>query len=273
MSKVSEERWNVAIRWIDHVAKPLVVFSVVLYLIEGELSLRNHWDGGYESHSFFLWSERVIASLFTLEIFVRWWRSNPTFYGAPNTSYPFNIWGAIDVLCVAPFWIGFLVPTSMLGIVRTFRIFRLLKFFRYSRTLQLTALKFYRAYHSFKGVAFALGVVWLFFAVICLNLEHKAQPDKFGSLLDGVWFTVVTATTVGYGDASPISLWGKVFVGLMLVPIISTMGMAFSAFSNACDTVQELEDDPNIDPIEEWKKERERVQQRKKADRTYHMDE
>ena len=211
--------------------------------------------------------------LFTVEFFVRWWRSNPRFYGAPNTAYPFNVWGVIDLISVAPFWIGFFVPASMLGVVRSFRIFRLLKFFRYSRTLQLTALKFYRAYHNLKGIAFSIGVAWLFFAVLCLNLEHREQPDKFGSLLDGAWFTVVTATTVGYGDASPTSVWGKIFVGTMLIPIISTMGMAFSAFSTACDSVQEIEDDPNVDPIEEWKKERERMRKRKIANRKYHMEE
>lgn len=273
MPRISEERWNSVIRWIDHVAKPLVVISVVLYLIEDELNLRNHGDDSYQPHSFFIWSERLIAGLFTVEIIARWWRSNPKFYGAPNSSYPFNAWGAIDLLCVAPFWLSFVVPVSLLGVVRSLRILRLLKFFRYSRTLQLTALMFYRAYHSLKGVVFALGVVWLFFAVVCLNLEYKGQPDKFGSLLDGAWFTVVTATTVGYGDASPVSIWGKIFVGLMLVPIISTMGMAFSAFSNACDSVQKLEDDPNIDPIEEWKKERSRAKARKQADQEYTMNE
>lgn len=273
MPEFSEARWNAIIRWIDQVAKPLAVASVVLYLIEGELSLRHHWDNSYQSPSTFLWCERLIAGLFTVEFLVRWWRSNPAFRGARNTSYPLNVWGMIDLICIVPFWIGFLVPVSWLGVVRTLRIFRLLKFFRYSRTLQLTALKFYRAFHNLKGLAFALGIVWLFFAVVCLNLEHKQQPEKFGSLLDGAWFTVVTASTVGYGDASPTSVWGKLFVGVMLIPIISTMGMAFSAFSNACDSVQELEDDPNIDPIAEWRKERERMQKRKSADQNYHMNE
>lgn len=273
MSKISEERWNAVIHWIDRIAKPLVVISVVLYLIEGELSLRNHWDNSYDAPAFFHWAEVIIAVLFTAEFLVRWLRSNPTFYDAPNTSYPFNVWGLIDLLCVAPFWISFFVPVEMLGMVGVFRILRLLKFFRYSRTLQLTALKFYRAYHNLKGIAFSIGIAWLFFAVVCLNLEHKEQPDKFGSLLDGAWFTIVTATTVGYGDTYPTGLWGKVFVGLMLVPVISTMGMAFSAFSNACDSVQNLEDDPNIDPIEEWQKERERIKKRRLADRQYHMNE
>lgn len=273
MSGISEERWNLIIRWIDRVAKPLVVVSVVLYLIEGEISLRNHWDNSHQSPRMFLWCERLIAGLFTVEFFVRWFRSNPAFHGARNTSYPFNVWGMIDLICIMPFWIGFVVPVSMLGIIRSFRIFRLLKFFRYSRNLQLTALKFYRAYHNMKGIAFSIGIVWLFFAVVCLNLECKEQPGKFGSLLDGAWFTVVTATTVGYGDSYPIGVWGKLFVGAMLIPIISTMGMAFSAFANACESVQDLEDNPDIDPIEEWKKERERMRKRRLANRQYHMDE
>jgi voltage-gated potassium channel len=273
MASISEYRWNQVIHYIDMVARPLVMVSVGMYLIEYELFLRNHSEAGYESPPYFLWSERIIAVLFSLEIFARWWRSNPRFYGAPDSSYPFNVWGGIDVLCVAPFWAGFIVPATMLGVVRTLRILRLLKYFRYSRTLQLTALKFYRAYHNMKGIAFALGIVWLFFGVVCLNLEYREQPETFGSLLDAAWFTVVTATTVGYGDAYPSGVWGKLFVGLMLIPVIATMGMAFSAFSNACDSVQAIEDDPDVDPLEEWRKERERIRKVKSADRKYRMKE
>ncbi|MAD80752.1 MAG: hypothetical protein CMJ50_07915 [Planctomycetaceae bacterium] len=273
MPQISPDHRSAIIRWIDVCAKPLVVVSVAMYLIEGELSLRNDWDNSYESPSYFLWMERGIAGLFTLEIVARCWHRMSTVQSAPISSYPFNVWGAIDLIAVAPFWIGFFVPTAMLGVVRTLRVLRLLKFFRYSRTLQLTALKFYRAYHDLKGIAFSLGIVWLFFGVVCLNLEYPHQPEKFGSLVDAAWFTIVTATTVGYGDAAPIGIWGKVFVALMLIPVISTMGMAFSAFANACDSVQAIEDDPDIDPIEEWRKELKRTRLRKLADRKYRMDE
>ena len=105
------------------------------------------------------------------------------------------------------------------------------------------------------------------------ELEQQAQPDKFGSLLDVAWFTIVTGTTVGYGDVSPSTFFGKIFVGLMLVPIIGSIGMAISAFSNACDTVQDLEDDPNVDPLEEWTKERERIRERRKLNSKYKMAE
>lgn len=258
---------------IDAIAKPLIVISIVLFLIEKEMSLRNGWANSYESPHFFLWTERFIAGVFTLEIFVRWWRSNPFYYGAPNTSYPFNIWGAVDIIAILPFWIGFICPVEYLGLVRSLRILRALKFFRYSRGLQLTALKFYRAYHNMKGLIFSVGILWLFFALVCLELERFAQKDEFSSLLDAAWFTIVTGTTVGYGDAYPVTAFGKAFVGLMLIPIIGSIGMAISAFSNACDSVQQLEDDPNVDPIQQWKQERQRVKARRRLNRRYHMAE
>ena len=115
--------------------------------------------------------------------------------------------------------------------------------------------------------------MWLFFAIVCLELERTDNPENFGSLLDVAWFTIVTGTTVGYGDASPITLYGKIFVGLMLIPIIGSIGMAISAFSNACDSVQDLEDDPNVDPLEEWSKERKKIKERRQMARTDHMDE
>jgi len=265
--------WDKSVQIIDSIVKPLIVVSIVMFLIEKELSLRNGWENSLQSPWYYLWSERVIAVIFTFEIIVRWWRSNPWYYGAPDTSYPFNVWGLIDFIAILPFWVGFICPVQYLGIVRTLRILRALKFFRYSRELQLTALKYYRAYHNLKGMFFSIGIMWLFFAVACLELERKEQPEDFGSLLDVAWFTIVTGSTVGYGDMSPVTMWGKIFVGLMLIPVIGSIGMAISAFSDACNTVQQLEDDPTIDPIAEWKKERERMKARKKADRKYHMAE
>lgn len=273
VNKISQDSWNRALYIVDLLVRPLVVVSIVMFLVEKELSLRNGWENSFESPWYYLWSERIIAIIFTLEIGVRWWRSNPFYYDAPNSSYPFNIWGAIDFIAIVPFWVGFICPVEYLGLVRTLRIFRALKFFRYSRGLQLTALKFYRAYHNLKGLVFSVGIMWLFFAIVCLELERQTQPENFGSLLDVAWFTIVTGTTVGYGDVSPDTFFGKIFVGLMLIPIIGSIGMAISAFSNACDSVQELEDDPNIDPLEEWQKERQKIKERRKSERSYRMKE
>ena len=271
------------LHFIDAVAKPLVIISVLMYLLEEELSLRYGWRNSHESPSIFLWSERFVACLFTIEFIARCWRAASQRKCIPHaayragqeeedpryTPYPFGPLGFFDFIAIFPFWIGFFVPGSWLGLIRTLRILRLLKFFRYSRSLQLTFVKFYRAYHNIKGIAFSVGIIWLFFAVVCLQLEYHIQPENFGSLLDAAWFTIVTGTTVGYGDISPISLPGKIFVGLMLVPIIATIGASIAAVNTAFDQVQAEEDDPSVDPLEVFKKERSRLKRIKELDRDY----
>lgn len=278
------------IQFIDLIAKPLVLISILMYLVEEELSLRFSWQNSRESPWIFLWSERFVACLFTIEFIVRWFRAETQIdkdlktdsgaeiarrlrTGDPRYRYPFTLLGVFDFIAIFPFWIGFFVPTSWLGLIRTLRILRLLKFFRYSRSLQLTLIKFYRAYHNIKGIAFSVGIIWLFFAVVCLKLEYNSQPENFGSLFDAVWFTIVTGTTVGYGDSFPVSLPGKIFVGLMLVPIIATIGASIAAVNAAFDKVQAEEDDPSIDPLEVFNKERDRLKHIKELNRQYRTKE
>ena len=54
--------------------------------------------------------------------------------------------------------------------------------------------------------------------------EHDAQPEKFGTIPDAMWWAVVTLTTVGYGDVVPITPLGKVIAG-----VIAIMGLGMLA--------------------------------------------
>jgi voltage-gated potassium channel len=55
-------------------------------------------------------------------------------------------------------------------------------------------------------------------------IEHDAQPNKFGTIPDAMWWAVVTLTTVGYGDVVPITPLGKMVAGL-----ISILGLGMLA--------------------------------------------
>jgi voltage-gated potassium channel len=66
-------------------------------------------------------------------------------------------------------------------------------------------------------------------------VERDAQPDKFGTIPDAMWWAVVTLTTVGYGDATPVTLAGRLvasvtmFMGLMMIAL--PVGIVATAFA------------------------------------------
>jgi len=65
------------IHLVDLIIKPLVVISIGMFLIELEMSLRHDWKNSLDSPRVFLWRERCIAVIFTVEVFARWWKHNP----------------------------------------------------------------------------------------------------------------------------------------------------------------------------------------------------
>jgi len=49
------------------------------------------------------------------------------------------------------------------------------------------------------------------------QFENPAQPDKFSSVFESLWWALATLTTVGYGDIYPITLEGRIFTGVILM--------------------------------------------------------
>lgn len=62
-----------------------------------------------------------------------------------------------------------------------------------------------------------LGVLLVLVSTLMYTIENEAQPDKFGSIPETMWWGVATLTTVGYGDVFPITPLGKVLSGVIAV--------------------------------------------------------
>ena len=226
---------------MDLFIKIVVWTSVSLFFVELGLGTEN----SHESHWIFLWIERTVASILTLEYIYRWTK---------DKRYPLSPLGLIDLLAVAPFWLGFFVPPSLLGIIRSLRILRLLKFFRYSRGLQLVALGFYRAFAQAKYLFFPVVVAILFSTVAMYEAEHATQPEEFSNLFDAFWFSMVTATTVGYGDISPVTVAGKIIAIGTFLTVLSLFAGFIGIMGNKLSEVLDEEVDVTIDPLENFKK-------------------
>lgn len=242
-------RINQVLAIVDRYLKFIVLFGTTIYLVEISTGVSD----SYHSHPFFLWTERVIASIFTLEYVLRWIDDAHDNVG---WHYPYSPLGIIDLISILPFWVGFFVPVSFLHLIRTLRIFRLLKFFRYSRSLQLVALGFYRAWPALKPLCFSQMIIGMFCTVFIFEIESVAQPEKFRNLLDAAYFTMVTVATVGYGDLSPVTPLGKMATMFTILTALAVFAGMLGVLGSSFFKVMEEEIDPNIDPIEEYHKEK-----------------
>jgi voltage-gated potassium channel len=74
---------------------------------------------------------------------------------------------------------------------------------------------------AFAGLAFVL----LIGSTIMYFVEHEAQPDKFSSIPETLWWGVVTLTTVGYGDVYPVTVLGRILGGLFAVLGIASFAL------------------------------------------------
>jgi voltage-gated potassium channel len=235
----------------DFYLKFFVIFGTTIYLLE----LCTAAKDTLHSHPFFLWAERFIAVVFTIEYVLRWLDDAQDNY---DWHYPHSPMGLIDLISILPFWCGFFVPPNWLHLIRTFRVFRLLKFFRYSRSLQLVALGFYRAVPSLKPLIFSQFIISLFCTVAIFEVESDAQPDKFSTLFDAAYFTMVTVATVGYGDLSPITTLGRIIAMFTFVTALAIFAGILGVLGSSFFKVMEEEVDPSVDPLEEYKKEKEK---------------
>lgn len=223
----------IILKYIDKIAMPLSWLSIILYFCEVNTGSNNSLESGMY---IFLYLERFIASIFACEYFVRLYED---YYYPDNTkdigignSYCLSFLGIIDLVAWLPFLIGFFVPANLLGLIRTLRILRLLKLFRYSLNLQLIALGFYRAFPMLKSLMFGMFVTSMFTTA----LLHYIEPETF-NLLDAFWFSYTTSTTIGYGDLSPTTLAGKIVTMLFLygpgvaifAAMIGVIGTSFSS--------------------------------------------
>jgi voltage-gated potassium channel len=88
---------------------------------------------------------------------------------------------------------------------------------RYSPGLASLRRVISRAQSALLSVLLAFGIVLLAAASLAYLLERDAQPELFGSIPQALWWAIVTLTTTGYGDVTPITPAGRILAGVVMV--------------------------------------------------------
>jgi voltage-gated potassium channel len=200
-----------------------LVFLVILYSI---VTFVLELESDDADSDFFLWSERLVAVFFTIEYLVRWVASR-------TLSYPLRPIAIIDLLATLPFYLAFMVDLRTLRLVRAARMLRLLKLYRYTSAMQRIREAFHSVRYEFGVIGFAVLTLGWICSVAVYELERDAQPQAFAHYSDAAWYTVVTLTTVGYGDKVPATGGGKLVAVVMMVTGLGLFGTFVSLLGSA----------------------------------------
>lgn len=180
-------------------------------------------------HALFLAVEIVSGAAFTAEYLLRLWTAPehvPLHDQSPlaaRLAYAVTPAAIVDLLAIVPFALLLVVPLDL----RVLLLVRLLRFFklaRYSPGLASLAEAVWAERRALTATLFILGGLVITMAALMHLCERGAQPGKFGTIPDAMWWAVVTLTTVGYGDAVPVTPAGKVVAGVTAI-----MGLALIA--------------------------------------------
>lgn len=162
----------------------------------------------------FWWLEAASVSIFGLEYLARLWTAVEHVSMADLPPWRARLAAAlspallVDLTAILPFFLDFLVQAD-LRVVLLLRLARFFKLARYSPGLSSLA----EAFWSERRALLACLVIFLGALIVAASAmhlaEHNAQPDKFGSIPETMWWAAITLTTVGYGDVYPITPLGK----------------------------------------------------------------
>jgi voltage-gated potassium channel len=173
--------------------------------------------------------EVVSIAIFTVEYGLRVWCSveGTRYDGKPQErlSYIYSPMALVDLVAILPFFLQILLPGIDLRFVRVLRMVRIFKLTRYSYAFAILLEVFRRERRTFGAAFFVLSMMTVIAACGVYAFEHNAQPDAFASIPAAMWWAVITLTTVGYGDVTPITVMGKVFGGLIAIIGIGMVAM------------------------------------------------
>jgi voltage-gated potassium channel len=223
-------------RMFDDFMVGLIILNVLAVILESVPSIHTPY-----AMEFFIF-DAVSVAFFTAEYVLRLWASieiaairqrGPFLGRLMFASRPSQV---IDFLAFAPSYLSWMMPGMDLRVLRMFRLLRFMKLVRYSPAMVTLGRALYEERRALVGATILMMGTAIFSGTVMHVIEGHAQPDKFGTIPDAMWWALATLTTIGYGDAVPITAFGKMFgavvmicgLGLFALPI----GIVATAFVN-----------------------------------------
>ncbi|MGD1914497.1 MAG: ion transporter [Rivularia sp. (in: cyanobacteria)] len=151
--------------------------------------------------------DTLILSFFAVEYLLRLWSAENRF------QYIFSFYSIIDLIAILPFFIG----TIDISFIRLLRWFRILRLIRYIERQFLFGHITTEDGAIFTRILFTLFTIIFVYSGLIYQVEHPVNPEVFNTFVDAMYFSIVTMTTVGFGDVTPASQIGRLLTILMIL--------------------------------------------------------
>ncbi|KAK3748302.1 hypothetical protein QZH41_007336 [Actinostola sp. cb2023] len=164
------------------------------------------------------WIDTFITSWFCFEYIARL-ASSPF-----KLKFIFTALSLIDLIAIVPFFISLYLSARhkhaiTLTVLRVFpllRVSRVLKLTRYIAVLRILGYSIRTCHHQLCSLAILLAISLVMFSSLIYYIEKEDNP-QFTSIFESFWWCIITMTTVGYGDISPITTLGRIVGALCAV--------------------------------------------------------
>lgn len=131
----------------------------------------------------------------------------------------------IDLLAIIPYFLSLILGDSfapafsftIMRVFRLLRVVRLLKLTRYVAALRILGQTVQSCQEQLTALMFLILISVILFSSAIFYIEKEANPDNFSSIPASFWWTIITMTTVGYGDMTPQTPQGRVVGALCAV--------------------------------------------------------
>jgi voltage-gated potassium channel len=203
----------------------LILLNLIAVMLETEPAVYKNYKTFFDVFDYFS------VSIFSIEYALRVWsctheeKYRHWFWG--RLKYMFSWEALIDLAAILPFYLSG-VWRFDLRELRLLRLLRLLRIFRltsYMRATQVISNIFRSRFQELMIALVLTSGLIIISACLMFFAEHNAQPEKFTSIPTTLYWSVVTLTTTGYGDITPITPLGRLLTGIIIMTGIALFAL------------------------------------------------
>lgn len=215
----------------------LIVLNTLAVVLGSVKPLRDgygNWFFGFEVASILIFTLEYLARLWTCTL-------DPRYAGPVKGRIRFMLspLAIVDLLAFLPFYLPLLgLDLRFMRLFRAFRILRVVKLSRYSDSFQILVAVLKNRKDELILTLTGVLVLMVVTSSLMFYIENAVQPQKFPDIPTAMWWSIITLTTVGYGDVYPVTELGRILAAL--TAILGSATLAFPAGILGAGFVEEL---------------------------------